>query len=190
MKNNNFNGAVIILGAVMGALFGASYFLYSSMGSKGQHIFELSQQSAQNVQYQQQIKNLIASLNTLAPQINAVDSYLVPADGEVLFIEQIESAAKADNLDVEINSVQIQKSKDLTAKGLEYLSLKVTTNGTWSGTYRFSKAITNMPYRIFIDQADIALVPDQGTTTATMWQGIYDIHVLKKSDTNQSTNQL
>src|SRR5579872_4742797 len=104
MKINIINTPSIVLSLIVVGLFAGTYFIYENMVTRGQDIFALSQQSAKNTQYQQETKDLAASLNTFAPEISSLDSYFVASDGEVSFIELVENLAKADKLDVKIES--------------------------------------------------------------------------------------
>jgi len=179
IRINSINSLIFILAIVVLGFCIALYFAYNQINAKGEHIVELTEQSAQNSQAQEEMKNLESSLNVIEPQAQKINSYLIAPDGEVDFINQVESLAQADKLKIVINSVAIKNSPDLTDEGMEYLTLRITVDGSWNGSYRFLSELLNLPYQISLTQADLSA--PSNTQTSSGWESVFDIQVLKKS---------
>jgi hypothetical protein len=185
MKTKSITSLIIILSVGVIALCGVCYFVYGQVSTRGQQLFDLTEQSNQNNQKNQEIKRVMSSLITITPQIKKIDGYFIASDGEVNFINEIEDIAKANNLIIEISSVSLDTTSDLTAKGFEYLTLKLSTKGSWAGTYKFLSLLSNMPYKVNVKQADVSNVSDTGAVKVSLWQGSFTVQVLKKSATDQ-----
>ncbi len=165
---------------VMSGLVYGIYVVHTDIVLSGEHISTLMQQSASMSHDAENIKKFNTSLDHIKPQIDQIDSYFVASDGEVSFIEQVEGLAKKDGLTVSIDSVGITNTDTLTSGGIAYLTMKINTAGTWEHTYQFLSEIEDMPYRIFIDQTDIASMYDGSPANTGMWKGGFSIKVLKK----------
>jgi hypothetical protein len=181
MKKNNQNSLIILLIVVILGLFAAYYFIYIYMNSLGQQVYDLKTTSEQKVQQEQEMNSVANSVKMLTDQMNAVDSYFIPPDGEVAFIEETESQAKTFGLTSSVDSVAIENSNYLISKHFEYLILKVSTTGTWADTYRFLSFLSNLPYQLSVDHADITVALDNGKKSLPVWSGVFSVRILEKS---------
>ena len=177
-STSNYSLIVISILAVIFVTW-VSYMLYHMIQAKGQHIHDIALTTTVSAEHAQQIKGLEASLATLTPQIEKLDSYIIAPDGEVDFINKLEDIGRSHGVDVQTNSVGVQASKELPTT-MQYLALKVTAQGGWGGVYRFASLISNLPYKILVDQADISDISDKSTTTRQVWQGVFTIRVVQK----------
>ena len=180
MIKNNRNISIVILSLIIIGIFAIYYFSYGYLSALGQSVSDLSQKLEQESKQGQELKQSVTLLNQITPQIDVINSYFVSADGEVAFIDDIENRAKNLSLAPEINSVQIDKTKELSAKGLEYLTLNLAVKGKWSNVYKFVTLLPNLPYQIIVTQADIAN-QSEGTSSAAVWQGSFTLRVVKQS---------
>ena len=183
MKRDKLLIIIIILGVVILAIFSFSYYFYSNMKSIGNNLQDLSEKSAEEVLIKEEIKNLNISTSVLKPQIEEINSLFISPQGQVSFIDEVESLAKYLDLKIEINSVDIDSNEVVSGQGLAILKMKVTVVGTWVGNYKFLYYLENLPYSIDIRQMSLSNLSDSSQKISTdIWRGIFDIKVLQKAD--------
>ena len=105
-------------------------------------------------------------------EIDTLNSFFVEKEGEVVFIEKLETVAKNTGVKIEINSIQIGK-KETGIDFIENLELKVRFEGEWSAVAKFLSALENMPHAISIYGSRIDLIG------GLLWKGEADLSVLK-----------
>ena len=178
MTKDNQNTSIIILSLIILIFFAVYYFLYGYVFALGQNVFDLSQKLQQDSLQGQSLKQSVDVFNQITPQIDAIDSYFVSSDGEVAFIDLVEGKAKNLALIPEINSVQIETSKDLSGRGLQYLTLKMSVKGTWPNVYKFVSLLPNLPYQIIVSQADLTNVSGATNSASPVWQGTFVLRII------------
>jgi hypothetical protein len=161
--------------------------MYQRMVSIGREISTLVQTNVSANLKVEQMKNLSLSLALVQSDVDKVNSHIVTADGEVAFIEEVENLAKADNLGIKIDTVNVAQANDLTPAGLEYLNLSMSVTGSWLSTFHFLSLIENMPYDVMVNQSDISDISD-GVTGPTQWQGDFQISVIKQHSPSEQIN--
>lgn len=182
MNKGKSNSLIILLIIVFLGFLSVYYFLYHQIIILGRDVSDLSQKKSLNLKQEEEMKNLANSLDTTAVHVRKTDSYFISDGGEVAFIDQLENIARDHGLNIEINSVGIENPKILNATGLEYLILKMTLSGNWSSTYKFLSILPNLPYKIVVDSADLNIISDEKSSLNPVWQSVYTIRVLKKSN--------
>lgn len=123
--------------------------------------------------------NMLLSFETTQKDIDTLQNFFVTKQGEVEFIEFIESTAKAKGLTVGIDTVSLDSPSEIGNHGMEYLVLRLHVTGTWSRVWNFSEALETLPYSI--DVTSLALLrEDSEQKNPVTWRGVYNIKVLKK----------
>lgn len=108
-------------------------------------------------------------------QRSALDSYFLPADGTVDFIEFTESLGRLTGTRVEVNSVSVKNGAKDDFK--DTLSVSVDVYGTWISVMRFISMIESAPYHIEIDSSDLDL---NGPAAAQKeWHALLSLDVFK-----------
>lgn len=133
--------------------------------------------------------NLTSIKERIADTVSArakLNSYFIPKDGVVPFLNGFESLAEENNLLLKVDSVAIED--EAAAPNLfEHVKLSAEVTGAWSDVYRFSKLIELMPLKVAVDMVDFekilrqteALTPKQKVPADPGWKGTFDIRVLK-----------
>lgn len=113
----------------------------------------------------QQKNSRLSSLRTVVKDTEnnrkRLQSFLLPSESEVSFIEQIESIGQNNSLTVKTNSVSTVAGRVDKTKTLH---LQVTTTGGWTNTLSFLNQIESLPYNIHVENFSFA---KQKTWTAT-----------------------
>lgn len=176
MKNNYKNIIFIILAILF---FGTLWFLgYSNFKKSIVVIKEGYQTIYENQRLKNNIDEIRSSYEKIKPDIDSVNGYFITKDEEVGFIENIESLAKENKLEVEITSINIEKDPELAKNNLEYLVVKVNTKGFFDGTYKFLSLVEMLPYHMFINKFSISK-QDEDIKNKVL-KGFFEIYTVKK----------
>ena len=182
----NLTIVIVILGSIVTVLLIAGVVFDQRVREQGVQFATLSaqvlaSQSAEQIQHSEAV-----STAALTPDITKANGYPISADGEVDFINQIESLARGHNLTVTVNSVGLNSVADLSSVNLEYLELRVTVSGTWSSLYEFAAELEDVPQDIMINQMDFSNLSDNSAKSQSAWQGAFDISAIKRISVNES----
>lgn len=91
--------------------------------------------------------------------IEKVNSYFVPKDGVVSFIENIEKEARAKGTTLLIRSVDTENFGGLTDEESvgatkEIMRLKLEDRGSWRDTMEFVSFLEHLPYKVTLVSVD------------------------------------
>lgn len=176
MKKNYKN---ILIAFILMLSFGAIWFFgYKYFQKSVILIREDYQTFYENQRVKDNINDIRFSYQKIKPDIDSVNGYFITKDEEVRFIENIESLARENKLEVEISSINIEKDQNIQKDGLEYLVIKVNTRGSWEGTYKFFGLIEMMPYHIFINKFSISKQDDDVKNKNL--KGFFEIYTTRK----------
>ncbi len=176
MKNNYKNIILIILTFLC---FGAIWFFAYK---KFKELTFTIKENYQSLYEDQKIKNNISDIRSsyqkIKPDIDSINSYFLTKDQEVVFIENLESFAKDNKLDVEISSINIEKDQVLAKNNLVYLVVKINIKGSWEGIYRFLNLVEMLPYHIFINKFSISKPEDLKNK---ILKGFLEVYIVEKN---------
>ena len=113
-------------------------------------------------------------IKEISEKLNEVSSYYVQPDGSVSFIEMIDDLGRKNNLDITINSVDIDSTG--ADKTVELLKLKISTEGSWNNSFKFLTSLENLPFKISVDES--SLKKNQGEK-GDIWSGSFSFTALK-----------
>lgn len=126
-------------------------------------------------------------LNKTKSDRSKLDIYLIPHDGEVAFIEEIETLGRRVGVKVLIDGVNFEAVKNSSstpsAVNLEIIKVKLEAAGTWNEINSYLYLIENMPYRLTINRVDTVFGLDPttvGKSTRRVWNLSADISVYKQ----------
>jgi hypothetical protein len=166
------------------ALLVAIVWVDRSIDAQSSSVAVLSTEVSARQNQEQAIETAQASAALLSADSSKVDSYSIAQDGEVDFIDNLESTARALGLSVTVNTVGIVSANDLSPAGFENIEVRLTVSGSWKSVYQFTAEMENLPYDIVVNQADFSSLSDN-TDTST-WQGAFDILAIKKISPTES----
>jgi hypothetical protein len=110
-----------------------------------------------------------------------IDSFFLPKNGVVDFLDKIENMAKAKKLTYKIHSINEEDFDGKTLVGPDYLSIiRITlqVNGSWNNIYNYLLLMESVPYRV--DVVGIRITKAENLKNdAGKWSGFIDLNILK-----------
>lgn len=144
-------------------------------------IFEAKADEAS--QYQDRNRALHILLKDIQPDLDKLSSRLVASEGAVPFIDTIETLARETGLAITTQSISQAQAPE-GADTFERLQLVLSTDGSWSSTYKFLTLLETLPYKITLKSTSFTR-EDAGTATvststkAKNWKSSFIVDVLK-----------
>lgn len=184
-SNKSLKRILIILLLICFAVFALIYLAIRDIRLKNENISSISQELLTKTDKQEYLLTTERLIENISSDLKKVDSYIVARDGDVGFIEELESLARENGLTISIDSLSVEDSKDLEASGVTTLKIRAKTKGRWSGTYTLLSQLESLPYRISVnnfsavDTTDIPVGGKRPTTPSSNWQSSFEIQVLK-----------
>lgn len=178
MKKTYYYSMGLLLIAIILALV-CYFFLVKTVWQKAAVISSYQNDLTFGDQKKEYAENMLLSFETTQADIDTLQNFFVKKQGEVEFIEYVEQSAKERGLEIKIDSVSLDSTKEMTRKGMEYLVLRFNVSGGWTRVWNFSQALEVLPYSIDVDSLAL-LRADTDKTKPALWKGVYNIRVLKK----------
>lgn len=133
----------------------------SSARESGQNLLDLRQKSAS-------IENQINSLEKfkeryereIEPNLDKNQGLLIDSEDQASFPVLIENTAWKDNLKVDIFSVSLLDSTEMSEETWPSLNYRISLTGYFSDILRFIDEFSNLPYLIEIHSLNIAKIND------------------------------
>ncbi len=152
-----------------------------------EHIFVLEH----TMDLQSKKQNYLLAMQKMVQETDAqvlqINNSIVASDGDVHFIESIESIAKNNGIGITIDSLTLEDDPVFQGSNIVSLKIKAKTQGSWAGNYAFLTQVESLPFKIKIDtfglvktsDTSATLDPKQKGNTPSEWQTSFQIHVLK-----------
>ncbi|MCX6702052.1 MAG: hypothetical protein NTX96_02560 [Candidatus Zambryskibacteria bacterium] len=177
---------LVVLTIVIIVIFMMCYFVYKDIKYKNQnHHIILSDLSFQNNK-QDYLISTQKTMDDLAPDIKLINSSIISKEGDVGFIENLESIAKENSLSIEIDSLIFDNGLKPTSSSTDVLKIKAKTEGSWSNSYTFLARLESLPFKIKIDKFSLTSIPvgivsgtNENYVSSGNWQSVFEIDVLK-----------
>lgn len=181
MNKRYYISLVVLVGGIL--LLGWGYFFALRMiWEKAGNIVMYKNDVLLAEQKKQHAELMLSSLEGVQADISNLQNFFVKKQGEVEFIEFLEQNAKAQKLEVKIETASLESSKEMQEKGVEYLRIRFVVVGTWADVWNFSRTLELFPYSIHINS--LAFIREDTNTPPknkpVIWKGVYVIKVLKK----------
>jgi len=117
------------------------------------------------------------TLVELQDDLELLDSFFIPADGVVDFIESVETLANNRNLTIDVRNVSLEEISNVPHANLaEELRMRIETRGSWQDNYNFLTQLEHLPYHITFSLSGMQNLEN---TEGILWQGSFDLTVLK-----------
>ncbi len=165
------------------SLFGVIYFVYIEIKEKNEKILTVDQDiSTQNSKrdYLVLAQKLIEDIE---PDIAKINNSIVNSNGDVAFIENLESIARSYNLSIQIESLTIENDPKNESNPVSTLKIKAKIDGSWANAYVFLSELESLPFKLkinkfnFISSGEVLSVDK--TSSNIGWQALFEISVLK-----------
>jgi len=161
----------IVLLATAAALSGyIGLFLY--IKGANQDIAELRSTIDQQLYIETQLKSIESILEDTKEDRERLSSYFVGQNDVVAFIEKIESLADFSGTTIEILTVDIAQGG---SEAYQFLTLKLSTKGSWNTTTHFISLLETLPNFIVIKRTNLGSKLEREGNG--VWNGSYTIDV-------------
>ncbi len=173
MYNQKFIKTLLIIQVVLSvAMFTGYYFVYGNIKSNSEKAAALAIDISSQQKKQTYLKSTKEIIDSISPHMEIIDGTIVPKDGDIAFIEGLETLARDNNIAISINSIDVEDTLGASA-GLVILKASVQADGRWADTYTFIEKLESMPYKTKIGQ--YTLVNNAKDT----WHSTFEVRVLK-----------
>ena len=171
---------LISLGLFVIALLVLYYFIFAYIRNKIDLISGLRQDLASKSNKESNLLSLRHLVQESQGDIDTLNSLIIPKDGDVLFIEKVESLAKNSGLSVTIDNLNLEEIPSLSENGMSILHIRLKGQGTWSAVYLFVSKLESIPFKIKIDRLVMGVSnTDTSKNLKSNWQMGADLSVLK-----------
>ncbi len=183
MNNKKLKTMLIVTGLLVIGLLAGQYFLYMQIKKENEHISLLESELSQEDSKQEYLLSMQRTLQNIKPDITNINNSIVPAGGDVAFIESLESYAKLNGLTITIDSLTLEEDASYVPIASVSLKIKAKTTGTWSGTYAFIATLESLPFKIKINRLNVENTASEAgvpqSKAGENWQGTFEMYVLK-----------
>ncbi|MES3004968.1 MAG: hypothetical protein V4690_02550 [Patescibacteria group bacterium] len=184
MKNNKIlKTSIIFLFLGVSSLCLLQYFLFNDIKNKTKETSSLENVLFEHDDLRSYAISTQKNLDSIKDDQKKVNDFFVIKDGDVAFLEDLESLARNKGLSVEVQSLAIEEVEGLKPNGLTSLRIRVKVIGRWNSLYTFISQIENMPFKVTIERVNLIRggTPSDSaaTPTASTWEGNLEIRVLK-----------
>lgn len=177
IKISSFLTIIVLL------LFWMHYFLYKEI----RKINEDVSTKEQNLSLQERRQDYLVStqklMESMSSDIESVNNSIVAIDGDVNFIENLESVAKNNGLNIDIDSLVFKDNPASGSANITEFKVQAKTSGTWEGTYKFLSQLEALQFKVKIIRfAFNTDVPESGNeidVSNKIWKSNFEIVVLK-----------
>lgn len=182
MKNNKvLLSTIVFLVFVVLVLATAQYFLFQEIKNKIEAASSLENIVATQSDTIEYINSTKQNLLDIEGDRKKIANYIIPSDGEVALLGDLEDLAKFNNLLVSVESLSLENKENLKNMGLTNLVVQIKTQGKWSSIYKFLSQIESLPLEVTVEKVYLINKGNSlnGPFGENVWEGIFDIKVLK-----------
>jgi len=179
-RTSSFKKILIVLGLLIAVLCAGYYLFFQYIISINQHIASLQSDLMNVTEKKNQIDSSQKMITLANPDIATLTNSLVATDGDVAFIEHIESLAHTDGLNITIDSLSLEDDPALRGNPITTFVIHAQAKGVWSGVYLFASQLELLTQQVKIESLEMTKTDDQvAEKTPGEWQVIFKIRVLK-----------
>ena len=165
------------------------YFVFVDIKNRNERISLLEHELKRETTKSEYITSLEHILVNADSDIARINNSIIPNDGDVEFIENLEKMARENNLLIEINSLVFENNSAFASTSLTLLKINAQTKGDWLGSYTFLNQIESLPIKVKIKRFDFTnsiLETNSDITKSiksnSVWQSTFEIFLLKYKD--------
>ena len=177
---------LLTLSTLVVVIFGLCYIVFQDIKDKNENHHILSHGLLFQNDKLAYLVSTQKAIDNISSDIVRIDSSVVSKEGEVDFIENLESIARENGLSIEIDSLVFEDKPGSSSGLINVLKIKAKTKGSWYGSYVFLSRLEALPFKIKIDKFSLTntgteiLVSDKKVGVPSGdWQSTFEIAVLK-----------
>ncbi len=178
MRTNFPSKKIFIIMLILNILAVFSYFyLFSNIKNRSEATSVLENVLGGQASREAELKLAGISLKKTVEERALIDSYFVQEGkvGIANFVEGVENIAELAGVSLSVNSILLKKEEDLSV--VENMNLGLRVEGSWSEITYFLGFLESLPYKISFSRVYI-----EKDEESSLWNGVFDISVLKLSN--------
>jgi hypothetical protein len=185
MSNKSFKGILLVLSLVVVFMFLIQYFLYNQIKNKSEHIDSIVSNLSMQAQRQQYIFSTDQILSSFNGDIGNINNSVIKNDGDVKFIEDLDTLAVDNGLEINIDSLNFEEIPKVASSTVVFFKIRAKTHGSWAATYKFLAELESLPFKIKISKFSMINAPATATADSTEvksgneWQSNFEMSALK-----------
>ena len=163
-----------------------SYIVFFDIKHKNERVSLLEHEMSFQSKKRDYMISMERMVQNADSDITLINNSIIPSDGDVRFIESLETMAHDNGLDITIDSLTFEDSRLLASSSVTALKVKAKTKGHWLGAYTFLSQIESLPFKVKIDKFALINAKDETDISAnktgapkSAWQSTFEIRVLK-----------
>lgn len=176
----------IVLLILVLAGFGGLYVFWSLIRQGITKIHTVNIAVEEQALHHDENESLKALLADVGPDIESLKTRIIGSDDTVSFIDNIETMARQTGATITVDAVSEKPAVE--GKDYEYISLTMSTEGSWNHVHTFVSMIESLPYKVTINSLTLdqqAFEEEKANASSTKqvqrsWRGTIIIDVLKK----------
>lgn len=157
MKQRSSQFLVIVLGVIFVAALALCAGFYWLIGRTVARADKARDEISAGMERKIAAVRMRSALEQAAPDIAALKSRLVAADGAVSFIELVERTGREAGAFVSVKDVKYEEA----GKGVQQLKLVVEADGSWRSVTEFLARASELPYKTAIDRMSVERLDPQ-----------------------------
>lgn len=176
---------LVILGVLILAIFVSYYFVYREVRFRDETYQTLLRDLSFQDAKQEYLISTQRTMEGLLLDINHINDSVVSKEGDVEFIETLETIAKESGLTIEIDSLVLSNDPTLVPDSVDILKVKAKTKGSWANSYLFLSRLESLPFKLKIDSFGLSntlaevVLANKKVVKNSIWQSVFEISVLK-----------
>lgn len=175
---------LLVIGILILIIFVSYYFIYKEIRFKDETYQTLLRDLSFQDAKEEYLISTEKTVDSLISDISRVNDAIVSKDGEVEFIETLESIAKESGLSIEIDSLVFSNDETIVSESVGVLKVKAKTKGSWVGSYIFLSRLESLPLKLKINSFGLSNslsenVVGKKIIRSSVWQSVFEISVLK-----------
>jgi hypothetical protein len=163
--------SLIILFGVLGAYI----YMYSEIATSTERIAGARQRSLSAEAKKEYIKNYIKAYENTAADWNRLDSFFIPNDRFVSFIDALENLNPGK---ISIVSIDKDDLENAALGKVGRMSAHVETSGDWNSIMKTLKTVENIPYGSTVRNVKLVSGEEQGSKDKSLWKMSFDIQAM------------
>lgn len=178
MKLSKVTILVIIIFVIDAALAGVYYQLFGVVRAKNERIATIEDNIKTIADKDANLKSIKGLVVDTEESRAAINTFVIPQNGEVDFLEDIERLARQTSVDLSIVTVEERDEVLETSSSLDSLHLHLEARGTWPAVFQFLRLMELLPLRSVVGDTQVEFLAAEKKSDAK-WRVSMKIGVLK-----------
>ncbi len=171
--------------------WGGAFFLIFRINAQTAGVGFVVSEAQKDLAKDADLRAIKKSLEENDEKMRTLDSFFVPSDGVVDFIETLESIGERSGVELAIGTLSTEVNTKNPNDFKELLRLRLEATGSWGEVYGFLYRLESLPYHIVLENTALTLSASgeniffvAGVTQRTPsaneeWKGYFDVTVSK-----------